>query len=380
MPWCHVYPEAPVSTPDSRGVIVHRKAGPHGGPCNDPEHQYFLCRFADGGELVQLTAETGAVGPAIAPDGAWCYYFVDETETNGGRFHLHRVRLDGTARERMLTIDAPLPGTPYRASRVYPLTTVSSDGKKLTSAVFLGDGLPETVDYGLLVFDLEACTANVVLRGPTYCNLHPQYCLDPEHPRDIMIQENHGNQVTPDGGIVKTNSPPGPDIHLVRDDGSGMRSFPWGRDGMEACQGHQCWRGANYLAVSAMGGQRGRHLIESPPAPFHGHNGAENPDGVRNVLSRDVENPQFVHFGIDRAGMLLAADYDAGESYHVRLARFGDQPGDPLRDWRFLVDTGSAVHKDSHVHPFPSPDGRVVFFNSNESGPVHAYMVTGFAE
>jgi Tol biopolymer transport system component len=33
--------------------------------------------------------------------------------------------------------------------------------------------------------------------------------------------------------------------------------------------------------------------------------------------------------------------------------------------------------KGSHIHPFLSPDGRMAFFNSDESGRLQAYMIRG---
>jgi hypothetical protein len=152
-----------------------------------------------------------------------------------------------------------------------------------------------------------------------------------------------------------------------------MRSFPWGRDGTERIQGHQCWRGVQFTAVASVSGN-GRHLIEAPPAPFADHAGATNPQGARNVLTRLDESPQYIHFGTDEAGEMLATDYDGGKTYLLYTARFGANADDPLQDWRFICDTGSRVDKDAHVHPFLSPDGARAFFNSDESGRCQAYM------
>ena len=40
-----------------------------------------------------------------------------------------------------------------------------------------------------------------------------------------------------------------------------------------------------------------------------------------------------------------------------------------------LLDSGSTWQKDSHTHPFLSPDGKTGFFNSDESGVLQAYMI-----
>ncbi len=56
-----------------------------------------------------------------------------------------------------------------------------------------------------MVFDAEQGTVQLVIHGPSWCNMHPQYCrsLDPEASHDILIQENHGNVATATGGVTR---------------------------------------------------------------------------------------------------------------------------------------------------------------------------------
>jgi hypothetical protein len=46
----------------------------------------------------------------------------------------------------------------------------------------------------------------------------------------------------------------------------------------------------------------------------------------------------------------------------------------------YLLDTHSSFGsaQSTHPHPFFSPDGRMAFFNSDESGHPQVYMVTGY--
>lgn len=103
-----------------------------------------------------------------------------------------------------------------------------------------------------MVFDLEKPAVKLILQGPTWCNIHPQYCrstgTDASH--DIMVQENHGNVVDARGELQKLVGGNGADIHVIRDDGANFRNLPWGRDGNEFCQGHQCWRGQSTWAIT----------------------------------------------------------------------------------------------------------------------------------
>ena len=382
LPSSHVYMEAQVFTPDSRRLVLHRSAHAHGSNPHDAEHRYLVCDVAGGCTLSPVTTEVGATAPSVSPDGTTLYYFVNETEPGRGRLTLKRVGLDGSRRETLLALDAPLPGTAFRPSRIYPLSTISSDGKRLALSAFLGDGQTPDSPFGLMVFDLEGATVRLILHGQTWCNVHPQYCrsTEPDAARDILVQENHGNQCDPGGRIVKLVGSEGCDIHAIRDDGTAFRNLPWGRDGNEHPQGHQCWRGRSTRAITSTGTRQPREnqLIESPPTPFAGHVGIRTPGGVRNDLTRTFPGPRFCHFGTDIAGRRIVSDA-AGypDGWHIYLADLPRTDGEPIEKWWYLVNPRSAASKGTHPHPFLSPDGTMAFFNSDESGILQAYVIRG---
>lgn len=382
VPSSHLYMEAQVFTPDSRHFVLHRSATAHGGSKSDPNHQYLRCDIDDGCSLHPLTEEMGATATSVSPDGKSVYYFVDQTQVGGGQLTLKRVNLDGTGRETILVVDAPLPGTNFRPSCIYPLSTISSDGKRLAISAFLGDGQTEAAPYGLMVFDLERATVSLVYHGPTWCNMHAQYCrsTEPDAGHDILIQENHGNVATASGSITRLVGGEGADIHVIRDDGSDFRNLPWGRDGNEFCQGHQCWRGRTTWAITSTGTRKPSEaqLIEGRPAPHAGHVGIKTPGSVRNDLTREFPNPHFYHFATDIAGKRLisdAAPFDRGGKIYV--AELGEPGRDPLRNFRYLLCPKSSCKKHAHIHPFLSPDGSLGFFNSDESGILQAYLIRG---
>lgn len=382
VPSSHLYMEAQVFTMDSKRFLLHRSATAHGGSKNDPKHQYLLCDIENGCSLSPLTHETGVTAPSVTPDGKRVYYFVDETEVGGGRLTLKRVDLDGSNRQTIVVVDSALPGTQFRPSRIYPLSTISSDGKRLALSCFLGDGKTEGAPWGLMVFDLEKATVQLILHGPTWCNVHPQYCrsTDVEASRDILIQENHGNVSDARGAITKLVGGEGADIHVIRDDGMNFRNMPWGRDGNEFCQGHQCWRGQGTWAITSTGTQKPSEaqLIEGRAAPHAGHVGIKTPGGVRNDLSREFPNPHFYHFATDIAGKRLITDAAPfNEGGRIYLAEFGEPGKDALRNWKYLLNPKSSCVKTAHIHPFLSPDGTMGFFNSDESGILQAYMIRG---
>lgn len=379
VPSSHIYMEAQIFAPGSKRFVLQRSGHAHGSDRKDPQHQFLLCDIEDRFLLHPLTDEVGTTGPAISPDGKYFYYFVDQTGQRRERLTLMRVKLDGTDRERLLVIDGALPGTRFRPTRIYPLSTISSDGRKLAISACL-DKSTDPVQFGLMVFDLEKAAVEVAIHGPTWTNMHPQFCrsTDPESKHDILIQENHGRLLAASGEVMPSADTAGVDIHVVRDDGSNPRDLPWGRDGTERCEGHQCWRGRTGWAITSVGSQGTAHLIEGRPAAPAGHRGLNTPGGIRNILSREFAKPRFHHFAVDIAGRRLVTDYEktaeAGRIYIARLGRPGEEP---LKDFRCIARPRSTGQKDAHTHPFLSPDGRMAFFNSDESGVLQAYAIRG---
>ncbi|MFA6244390.1 MAG: hypothetical protein WC655_25835 [Candidatus Hydrogenedentales bacterium] len=383
VPSCHVYMEAQIFTPDSKRFVLHRSAHAHGSDKDDPAHQYLLCDIEDGCSLSPLTEGRGATAPSLSPDGQYLYYFVNETEVNGGRLFLKRVRLDGTDRQTILVLDAGIAGTGLRPSRIYPLSTISSDGNRMALSAFFGDGQTEDAPFGLMVFDLSKASVDLILRGQTWCNLHPQYSRskDVEASHDILIQENHGNKCTPDGEITTLVSGLGADIHVIRDDGSNFRTMPWGRDGNEHCQGHQCWRGQSEWAITSTGTNepRSARMIEGKALPDQGHMGLKTPGAVRNDLSREIPEPTFYHFATDMAGTRLISDTGPTDREgRLVVADMGTPGESAMKNLRRVAQPKCSWAKGAHIHPFLSPDGTKGFFNSDESGLLQAYMVQGF--
>jgi len=376
--------EAQVFAPDSARFVLHESATAHESDRNDPAHRYLVCDLDRGCALRPIAEELGATAPSVSPDGRYLYYFVDETETNGGKLTLKRVGLDGTDRQTLLVLDTPVAGTGRQPSRTYPLSTIRADGKKIALSAFFGAGREQGRLWGLMVFDLEAAAVEVVLSGPTWCNIHPQYSRSTaqEHVRDVLVQENHQNVCSATGEIRQLTGGAGADVHVIRDDGMDFRDMPWGRDGNEHCQGHQCWRGTTAWAITSTLTEQPaeQQLIEGRPVEHAGHIGIASPGGRRNHLGRSFPEPCFHHFATDRAGRRLVTDAgSADDGGRVFVAGLHEPGKDALSDWTCLADPRSSPKKEAHIHPFLSPDGTRAFFNSDESGVLQAYMVRGLS-
>ena len=368
----NVYTEAPVFTPDSRRFVFVR------------EGNYWLCDIADNFSLRQLTDEQGATAPSVTPDGKWMYYIIE----SGQGVSLKRLSLKSFTRQTLLSFDV-VPGTKYRPSRIYPLSTISSDGQRLATSCFLGDGKTPNSPWGILVFDLKKPSVSLIPLGADYNNIHPQYCRsrDPKLSRDILVQHNHGSEVDPTGKTIRLVGGLGADIHVVRDDGHEWRDIPIGRDGTEYVQGHQQWRGRSGSVLSAMSIPRGKkRILEGFPIPTDNqtsHRGAQIPGGRSVDLTRNIPDPDYVHFSSDDSGMRLVSDtlrIDPVTKKKTVLIVIGTLAGDPpeLKMLR-LLETGTSFNgQPAHPHPFFSPDTTRAFFNSDATGRPQVYLVTGY--
>lgn len=386
----HIYMESPVFTPDSKRFVFQRILNPEEPDGRKRKYHFMLCDIEDGCSFTQITDEDGAVGPSMSPDGKYMYYFIDRTIVGGGSWAVKRLDLENFRRETMVEFDTPIKGDGSYVSRIYNLSSISSDGKRLCTAGFLGDGNVPNAPWGLVVFDIEKAEVNLILEDQTFCNMHPQYCRskDPEASYDIMVQENHGCDIDEQGNIVKLVSGSGADIHVIRDDGSNMRSLPWGRDGVEFSQGHQCWRGEKLSIVTSLRIERTEKypLVEGWPVstgPGQLHSGKLIPGGRRNEISRHMKRQDSSHFSFDPGGAKMISDTfgygGRGNRCILYIGTLDDKPDAALRT-RYLLSPRTSFTNDqaTHPHPFLAPDGTKAFFNSDETGVPQIWMVEGF--
>ena len=393
----HIYPEVHVFTPDSRRFIYQRIRAGHPGNedalSSDVPKDYMLCDLEDGFRVRQITDELGVTAPSVSPDGRYLYYLVKASPSEGGSLSLKRVCLDTFKTETLTCLDAVPKGFPCVPTLIYPLSSISPDGRRLCASGFLGDGTRDGSPWGLIVFHLDSLEVSIALEGADMLNMHPQYCRNPEAGHDILVQHNHGSRCDRIGKVITLFSDAGADVHVVRDDGTDFRDMPWGRDGVELCQGHQCWRGEMSTAVTstfAAGAGLGPAgpLIESLPVrcrPDDHHTGRKLPGAMRNEISRETERPMFCHFAFDATGTRLAADWLMGAEAEERRAQswvvIGDVAADhasPLKIRFLFRPRASWLTQQSDPHPFLSPDGSKLFFNSDIDGLPQAWMATGF--
>jgi len=377
----NVYTEAQVFTPDSKKFVFIR------------QRNIWLCNIEDDFSLRQITDEKGAMAPSVSPDGKWMYYFVNNTSTFGGALILKKVSLENFTRRTLLKLEGPIPGTKYRPNGPLTLSSISSDGKRLCIAAFLGDGKTVNAPFGLLVFDLEEPSVQLVFKDQGFHNAHPQYCrsTDPVLSHDIMIQNNHGDSLLVTGRCVRSVSGREGDLHVIRDDGTNWRDVPVGRDSVQFIQGHEQWLGRTGYVLSAMRIRAGERAGDRPiflarPVPTDEktrHMGANIPGGKYVEITRNIVDPDIWHFSSDLTGKYLVSDtHRTDKKTKKPLVRLVlgtlSRGGNPELKLVHLLNTGSSGRNPAHPHPFFSPDNWMVFFNSDIDGVVQIFMVSGY--
>ncbi|MFC2076128.1 hypothetical protein ACFLT7_03500 [candidate division KSB1 bacterium] len=401
----HVYTEAQIITFDSKKFVFYRG------------RDLWVCDMADDFGIRRLTDEKGVKGPSVSPCGKWLYYLVDTTKPGAGTLTLKRVSLINFTRETLLVVDGPIPGTPYRPSRVYGLSSISSDGERLCTSAFLGDGKTPDGLFGLMVFDLVKRSVKIVFTGKGYSNMHPQYCrsTDPVLSHDIMIQHDVGFTIGADGRRAKRSRDYDIDLHVVADNAQKYRDVPIGRNGVEMIQGHQQWRGRTGTILSSMHGlnaaaqkeQKRKPIVATPEAipepvwPIYpkqillagpvptdettAHRGSNVPGGSYVDITRKMTKTGFRHFSSDISGMHIVTDSverDEGRGENVRLLYVGSlsKGENPELKVTYLLNSQSTGRgQPAHLHPFFSPDNRMAFFNSDVDGLPQIFMVTGYS-
>jgi len=401
----HVYMENYVFTPDSRRFVFYRRygytPGNGAGPSNPIPHrcEIFLCDMDDGYSVRQLTDEDRVGVCNIAPDGKHVVYFVDHTGRPG--FMLKRVNIETGLREVLMTVDKPLAGYSFA-----PICTgqmgIRIDGNAVCTQSMVMTPWEDTALYLSLVLDLNKSEPQVILEGNDFSNQHLQYAKKPDDIHDIMVQHNHGFCTTYShsmggnsflGDMHRLIGAYGCDIHAIRDDGRNYRDFPWGRNGWEHPQGHQCWLGTTGWAVTSTGtrqpdGSMKCNLIAGNPmycADNLRHTGLRLPDAEKNrvLLSREMPVANFCHFAFDPTGVYYVSDWIEPEAKTPELhaamdtvvigkmtspAGDGLYPDSVIRQKPLCYSKCIFIDQPTHPHPTLSPDHKTVLFNIAEPG------------
>ena len=396
------YCDCPTWTSDSTRFVFRREAGEGGTPpaglwlCDvrDRCRSEPVLDFIEGDDAAPRQSK----GAILAPDGTCAYHLVRIGRT------LELRRVDVATRREDVLCTAPMP------LRATGLATISADGERLLMGAFLGDGQREGAPWGAYIFDVRRGTYWPLEFGNGFRNMHAQYSHDPDPARshDILLNVtpdkfSDGSWLTPpDGSWRWQNLPPpvdqgGTGYAVVRDDGTDWRVVPVGRDPHLHNGGLNVWRGREYAVVtSAYHHPPGRWrapLLAAAPIPVATRDelllGQHHPKARWVDLTRKLARADSCHFGFNASGRHFVSDTDgyATPPYSfVYVGTYVAPPGEepfvrtrylllPRTSWRWQ---GPGSVQASHPHPYLSPDGRYVVFQSDFTGKPQVHVAWGF--
>jgi len=331
----HIYPEAPIFTPDSRFFVYARRVSP------DQPVSFWLCEVGTW-RLFKITVEDPVTGPVISPDGDYFYYVWEQTPDKS---ILIRKHLWSGKREEWVVADG--------IGSIYWLGTISPEGRYYYSA-FRDDNKMAHI----IRFDLAGRTWKIIHSRTDIFNAHPQ--CEPGIGRDILIQHNRGGRLNKYGEPDPLVGPEGATLYLIDINGENYRPLSIGKPFTPRVQGHQCWLGETGKVLATLtedieiNGKKGNLVTIAE--------GEEKPIVV-------AAGQYFWHVASSPDGNFFISDDREGNIY-IGSVKTGK--------YRKLCcsDTILGARQYTHSHPFLSPDCQFAFFNSTSSGIPHIYCAS----
>ena len=331
----HIYPEAPITTPDG-SQFIFRRSNPYAGGTN-----HWIADLPTR-RIRQVTDEPGAAAPIMAPCGGDWWYSV-------GR---QIVRMDAATFEREVWFEFD----DDTVGRTGAITTISFDGKRVAFSDHRGGDA-----NGISRLDLDTRQVTRVFEHPDCRNPHVQYCRGEDYL--ISIQINDGIEFDADGNMIKLVGENGASLWVGRDDGSNFGKLNVGSQPLERVQGHQCWLGSHMKKITTM------HRRETVDSPWvQDRIAVAGPgDDTYDIVG---EGEGFTHIHTTRDGRYWIADCNATARVFVGSVATGRH--------KLLVNTGATFGQSqfSHPHPFFLGDDRTFGWNSDVTGIAQIYVAT----
>lgn len=200
--------------------------------------------------------------------------------------------------------------------------------------------------WGLYRVDLERGTWEVFHEHEDIFNPHPQF--EPSQGRDILVQLNRGGVLDEQQNIVVCVGEEGATLYVIDRDGGNLRPLPVGKPYTAGVTGHECWVGDTGQVILTTGGERGNEIHVVSP-------GDERSRRLWKGLA-------FSHISAAADGLHFVCDDVSNGRIYVGNVRTGRML--PLCD----TGTSSGGPQYTHAHPYATPDGRLVVFNSDRTG------------
>ncbi len=331
----NIYGEVPYVDPSSRWVIYTRRAASHG-PSEvwraDLE-RLWLTPVCDGA--------SGISGMAVSPDQR---YFYCARDLDGDQFEIVRTEIATLEQARVAFDGPPRPrslGSVAPGSRTY-----------ISSYTFAAH------HYGIVRYDLQEGTREVIHEGRDICNAHPQ--IEPGRGEDYLIQHNRGCEFDEEGRCLRLTGEQGATLYLINKDGGDYRELPVGKPHTWRIQGHQCWIGTTGEILLTVSAPDPEEVVEK------GNLMALRPgdDQARIVARGHV----YCHPNASRDGRFFVSD-TRGDGVPIVVGSIKTGKN------RVLCRSGASLSTPQYTHPHPyfSPDCRWVIFNSDRTGIPHVF-------
>ena len=332
----HIYPEAPISTPDGRRFIW-RRSNPFVGETN-----YWIADL-DTLRVRQVTDEPNAGAPIISLRGDWFYYTV-------GR---DIWRMDPTTfdREYWMTV-------PEDLGRTGSVSTISGDGARAATSVQTPEG-----EFGVATINLIDRNARVSFTIADCRNPHVQLSRNSDY--KLSVQVNDGISFEEHGNMLRLIGDLGASLHIVNEDGSGHVKLPVGSSPLERVQGHQTWQGIHNRIITTT------HRRATVNDPWNQHRIVTvGPDDSEYTIVGDGERDgiHFCHMHTTPDGRYWIRDCNRTARVHIGSTKPGRHKLLANSDATF----GAMQH--THPHPFFIGSGKWVGWNSDRDGTTHIFV------
>ncbi|MEN8227726.1 MAG: hypothetical protein ABFS38_06185 [Bacteroidota bacterium] len=343
----HIYPEAPIFTPDSRYFVYARQF------TQDQPVSFWLCEVGTW-SLYKLTDESPVHGAVISPDGDYFYYIWEKSPDSSV---LVRRHLWSGEREEWIVADG--------VNNLYWLGTMTPDGRYYVSSF-----IDEHHMAHIIRFDLVERNWKIICSRNDIINAHPQ--LEPGKGDDLLIQQGAVWDEKLQAYNYATDK--GSTLFLIDINGENFRPLPIGKPHTPNIWGHQVWLGKSGKVLATLAGER----------YFEGKRiGKRNYDieidgkkGNLITVSDKEDKPTVVAGGVFFNHIACSPD---GRYYITDDMEGGIWIGSvKTGKYRRLCKSGTIYSADgySHPHAFFSPDLNYAFFNSTATGIPHIYAAT----
>lgn len=222
--------------------------------------------------------------------------------------------------------------------------------------------------------DLFKGTREVIYEDPEICNPHLQF--NPFSGREILVQNNRGLRLNPDGTLTHRPTEQGTTLFVIDPDGGNKRYLPVGPPVTASCTGHECFIDASGRVMWSVGWNSPDVRTMMHDSRFPQGNIMTARPGDECPVAFEAPEHFFIHVSASRCGRYFVADsyagggvFDANNQLRSASLVIGNfQTG----KYRTLVEDSMASgggNQCTHTHPYLTADNGHVIFNAD---PFHS--------